>query len=141
MIPIVPIDVVMTKDVFILDAQDNIVDAELLFGNHNIRHAPVVSRGQLVGMLSLVDVTRKLGGMLPEPSPIGVRELKVRHLMTPDPVSVTTDTPFRDVARLFTENDFHAIPVQEGNRVVGIVTTTDIIRFMLDMMDEAEGDE
>ncbi len=50
---------IMTKDVLILETTDTIRHAERTFANHYLRHAPVLSGGELVGMLSLVDVKKK----------------------------------------------------------------------------------
>jgi len=58
----------------------------------------------------------------------------VGELMTRDPVSVQADDTVGELAEIFTENDFHAVPVMEGERIVGIVSTTDLIRFFLERL-------
>lgn len=125
---------IMTKDVFALDADDTIGDVEEAFRNHSLRHAPVVSYGELVGMLSLVDV--KSRGDADDQEGYDSFSITVKHLMTPDPVCVQIDTTVLEAAALFTENDFHAIPVLDGDRVVGIVSTTDVIKFFLESFDD-----
>lgn len=124
----------MTRDVIVLDVNDSLTEAEVIFGNHNLRHAPVLSRGQLVGMLSLVDLRRSLDF----DESTQMRLAKVGQLMTPDPVSVQVGATITDVAHLFMEDDFHAIPVLDGIRVVGIISTTDIIRYLIESLEDRE---
>lgn len=126
---------IMTKEVIVLDANDSLTEAERVFGNHNLRHAPVILRNELVGMLSLVDLRRSLEF----DDDIATKRLaKVGQLMTPDPVHVQIGATLEDAAKLFMEDDFHAIPVLDGNRVVGIVSTTDVIRFLLESLKDLE---
>lgn len=131
-----PISQIMTKEVIVLNSNDSLTEAERIFGNHNLRHAPVLRQNELVGMLSLVDLRRSL-----EFDEISSRRLtRVGELMTPDPVSVQVGATIADVAQLFMEDDFHAIPVLEGIRVVGIISTTDIIRYLLESLQELEAE-
>ena len=51
----------------------------------------------------------------------------VKELMSPDPAFCTPQTTLHDVARLMVENDCGAIPVCDGQHVVGIVTDRDIV--------------
>ncbi len=122
---------IMTKEVVIMDANDPVREAEEMFGNHSLRHAPVLSGGELVGMLSLVDIQQKTQSPTEE-LVATIESMLVSHFMTPDPISVQESATVREVAALFVENEFHAIPVLDGERVVGIVSTTDIIRFFLE---------
>ena len=122
---------IMTKDVIFLDAMDPIRHAEETFGNYSVRHAPILSNGALVGMLSLTDVQQKVYST-EEGAISTIDSLIVQKIMTPDPVTVQASATVHEVATLFTENNFHAIPVLDGDRVAGIVSTTDIIRFFLE---------
>ncbi|MCB0687490.1 MAG: CBS domain-containing protein [Saprospiraceae bacterium] len=126
-----PISEIMTKDVIVLGASDSLAEAERVFGNHSLRHAPVVHKGELVGMLSVVDLRRSLEF----DDNINERRLaKVNQVMTSDPVSVQVGATIGEVGRLFTEDDFHAIPVLDGSRVVGIISTTDIINYLMESL-------
>ena len=130
------VSIIMTKEVITLDINDSLTEAERIFGNHSLRHAPVLKGGQLVGMLSLVDLRRSLEfeeNLVPPK-----RRVHVGQLMSVDPVSVQVDKTIREVAHLFLEDEFHAVPVLDGQRVVGIVSTTDVIRFLLDNMEAEE---
>lgn len=131
-----PISAIMTKDVFIIGAGDSLQDVAISFNNHDIRHAPVTSKGQLVGMLSWVDLKKvPAGGVLDSlDSGEDFGKLVVGEVMTRDPISVQAGDTVGDLAEILSENEFHAVPVLEGNRIVGIVSTTDLIRFFLDRL-------
>src|SRR5690606_28385135 len=76
----------------------------------------VDEHGHLVGVISL----RRLVAAPPH--------MRVREIMEPDVISVTTDTDQEEVARLVARYGFLAVPVvDEGNRLVGIVTVDDVI--------------
>ncbi len=128
-----PISTIMTEDVIIVGAADDSRDVAITFNNHGIRHAPVTSRGKLVGMLSWIDLKR-----MPVVDPDGMikstGKVVVGELMTHDPVSIQADDTVGELAEILTENDFHAVPVMEGERIVGIVSTTDVIRFFLERL-------
>ena len=129
-----PVSAIMTTDLFLLEVTDTIRDAENTFRNHSLRHAPVVLNGELVGMLSMIDLKNKTDDELTGAFGMDSKymPMMVRQVMTPDPISVQDNTSILEVAEIFTENDFHAIPVLDGDSIVGIVSTTDIIRFFLE---------
>ncbi|MFD0373776.1 CBS domain-containing protein, partial [Streptomyces sp. NPDC127112] len=57
-----------------------------------------------------------------------MKHIKVGDLMTGDVVSVTPDTPFKEVAKLLTQYDISGLPVlDEEDRVVGVVSQTDLL--------------
>lgn len=58
--------------------------------------------------------------------------LSVPQVMTSKPRTVSTDDSIKDVAEIFAKEQFHALPVVEGKALKGIVTTTDIIKYMLE---------
>jgi CBS domain-containing protein len=47
-------------------------------------------------------------------------------------VSVSPVTTLKEVAEILSKREFHALPVVIENKLVGIVTTTDLINFMLE---------
>ncbi|MBL7781713.1 MAG: CBS domain-containing protein [Saprospiraceae bacterium] len=125
-----PIGKLMTEDVIVIEAHDQLRDIVSTFNNHGIRHAPVVQNGRLVGMLSWIDLKK-----LPVSDADGIMtnngKIVASELMSREPVSVQTDDTLEELAEIFTENEFHAVPVLEGSRIVGIVSTTDVIKYFL----------
>ncbi len=47
-------------------------------------------------------------------------------------ISVTSDTTIKEVAQILAEHEFHAVPVVDNGALVGIVTSTDLIKFLLE---------
>ena len=47
-------------------------------------------------------------------------------------VKVSPDTTIRETAEILASKEFHALPVCEGDLLVGIVTTTDLIKYLID---------
>ena len=56
--------------------------------------------------------------------------LKVREIMTPDPVTVRVDSPVSEAAGLLRKYHIGGLPVMDGGRVAGIVTETDILSLL-----------
>ena len=83
---------------------------------------PVVEHDVLMGMVTVADVQKR--------SPIDRDAMQVRDVMTRDVIAVTPDTPVTDVLRIMTAKDIGRVPVVEGDRVVGIVTRTDILKVV-----------
>ncbi len=131
MINDVPVSELMSSELILLDENDSIWEAEKTFRNYHLRHAPVVSNGELTGMLSVADLRGLTDGK-------ASRDLKVEHFMTPDPVALQKNASLRELAQLFIENEFHAVPILEGSTVAGIVSTTDLIRYLMEMVAEDE---
>jgi CBS domain-containing protein len=52
--------------------------------------------------------------------------------MAKDVVSVTSKTTIQEVAEFLSKKEFHALPVVENDELVGIVTTTDLITYLLE---------
>lgn len=75
--------------------------------------------------------------------------MKVRDLMTTDPVTTTPDTPLKEAARLMVKHKVSGLPVVRGGKVVGIVTEGDFLRqeanrdqpFRFGLLDALFGDE
>jgi CBS domain-containing protein len=52
--------------------------------------------------------------------------------MVSKPVAVQHDATIREVAEILSTKEFHALPVVDGSKLVGIVTTTDLIKYLLE---------
>ena len=51
--------------------------------------------------------------------------------MVKKPIMVTSTISIKSVVEILSENEFHALPVVDNEILVGIVTTTDILRYLL----------
>ncbi|MGB0523484.1 MAG: CBS domain-containing protein [Flammeovirgaceae bacterium] len=128
----------MTANVIAINPSLSLLEAQNLFRKHKIRHLPVVKDEKLIGILSLTDLQRVSfasisgDGELSSDSAL-IEMLNVEHIMRKEPTSVSDNQTIADVAEILAEEEFHALPVTQSgtNKLVGIVTTTDLIRYML----------
>lgn len=126
----------MTTDLVKLTPNTTLHNAEKQLKRHKIRHAPVVQGNKLVGIISLTDIMRlTFGGPYGEPDPLGDRSLAdlltVGQVMHTHPDVVLPETPIHKVAEQFITAEYHALPVVEHDELVGIITTTDLLRLIV----------
>src|SRR5688572_20368250 len=84
-----------------------------------IRHLVVMEGGRLVGVLSERDLGGRAGADIR-------RGRKVQDLMTPQVESAAPETTIRAAAELMRKRLIGSLPVLDGDRLVGIVTATDV---------------
>jgi CBS domain-containing protein len=117
----------MTTDVFTVHPEDVVDLAASLMDWRHIRHVPVEDNdGHLVGLVSHRTLLRLVGQ--------GVRgsqraPVAVKDIMRRDPITVTPATPTLDAIELMRKHKVGCLPVvEEGMRLVGIITERDLIR-------------
>lgn len=104
------------------------------------RQLPVLDNGRLVGIISDRDVRLVMNSPIVLHGRWQDEELldkaTAESCMTPNPVTVTPDTPAAKAAEMLALYKFGALPVVEGNTLVGIVTVTDFLEFMVGLLAE-----
>ena len=140
-----PISKIMSKDLITLSLSDNLYNAEKLFRASHIRHIPVVRDEHIIGMLSLSDLKRISFLDAYDANEIKIDNaiydmLSIEQIMVKNPVKVTSNTTIKDVAEILSKNEFHALPVVENDKLVGIVTTTDLLIYLLDQYELEKAD-
>jgi CBS domain-containing membrane protein len=130
---------IMTSEVVSVSPGETIRNAKNLFDRKGIRHAPVVKDNKLVGIVSLTDLQRMsfadTYGMDETGVDMAMADmLTVNQVMKSKPVTVRPDDLVKQVAELLTKAEFHALPVVVDNQLKGIITTTDIIRVLLEYL-------
>ena len=133
----VPIATIMSKNVVKLNLSDDLTKAEMLFKKHKIRHIPVVDGPMIIGMLSYTDLLRisfvDAVDDYDDDVDVTVYNLfTVEQVMAKKLVTVSPKTTIKEAAQILASREFHALPVCEDNVLVGIVTTTDLIRYLID---------
>ncbi len=136
-----PISAIMTKDVITLNTTDSLETAERLFKRHHIRHIPVVKGKTIIGMLSYTDLLRiSFADAVDEHEEyvdtVVYNMFSIEQVMAKNLVSVGSKTTVKEVAQILAKREFHALPIVDENKLVGIVTTTDLINFLLTQFDE-----
>lgn len=133
----VPVSTIMTKNVVKLNVSDNLTKAETLFKKHHIRHIPVVKENTIIGMLSYTDLLRIsfADEVDDEENSIDItvyNMFSVEQVMTKNLTTIFPTTTIKEAAEILSKNEFHALPVLENDTLVGIVTTTDLIKYLID---------
>lgn len=133
----VPVSEIMSRDLITLTTSDDLVTAEELFKKHNIRHIPVINGNAIVGMLSYTDLLRiSFADAVDDDERVDTmvyNMFTISQVMARDVVSVPSNTTIREVAKFLAKKEFHALPVVDNEKLVGIVTTTDLINYLLDL--------
>ena len=129
----------MTKDVVTLCLNNSLTEAERLFKKYHIRHIPVVDqkKERILGMLSLTDLLRiSFVDSYDDSANIDsamYNMLSIGQIMANNPVKVTSTDEIKDVAILLASKEFHALPVVDDEKLVGIITTTDLLNYLVDI--------
>jgi CBS domain-containing protein len=131
-----PVSTIMSKDIVTLNYRDDLVTAEKLFKKHQIRHIPVVNGEVIIGILSYTDLLRiSFTDAVDDDNSVDTvvyNMFTLEQVMVKNIVSVSSIATIKDVAQILANSEFHAIPVVDDFKLVGIVTTTDLINFLLD---------
>jgi CBS domain-containing protein len=147
---------IMTQHVISIDADASIVDAAKMMLRYHISGLPVIgASGKLIGIVSEGDFIRraeigteaKRGRWLKFLFGTGriaadfvhAHGRKVGEIMTPNPLTVTEDTPLDKIVRIMESSGVKRLPVLRGDRLVGIVTRSDFLATVADLAGTAAG--
>ena len=136
------IDQIMTKAVIQIQVDTPLKEVVAIMKNERIRHIPVVKGNQLIGIVSRTDINRLTFGALMqdqnEADEAILEMLNLSQVMSSNLRVVKDNETIEHVAGIFAAEEFHALPVvdsADNMLCVGIVTTTDMIRFLLSNKD------
>jgi CBS domain-containing protein len=134
-----PVSTIMTREVVTVQADDSLHRVVELLKKHHIRHVPVLYGKQLVGIISRTDINRLSFSNLfagEEDADEAVFDmLNIQQVMSHKPRVVKDTDTIRSVAQILSKEEFHALPVvqeQDESQLAGIVTTTDVIKYLLE---------
>ena len=130
-----PVVAIMTPNPATVSPADRLTDVRRILFEQTVHHVPVVAGTAVVGMVSSTDLLR-VGPLDPFASPIDIdselEQWPVGRVMTKEVVTVSVHDPIRHAAELLAVGSFGALPVLDGEELVGIVTVGDVLRFVLD---------
>lgn len=130
-----PVSKIMSTDLLSVNTSQNLREVDAIIKNQHIRHVPVVSGDKIIGMLSKTDLQKIsfVNTMDGDGLTTAMYDnLSIEQVMTKDITTVDQDDTILDVATILSKNEFHALPVTSGGSLVGIVTTTDLVKFLID---------
>lgn len=135
---------IMSETVITVTPDSSIGVAIALMREGGFRRLPVVEDDRLVGIVTDRDLRQATN------SPLVLRErwysdflleaIKVKSCMTPDPITTAPETPVLDVVRLLRQHKIGGLPVVDRSAVVGIITTTDILDYLIVLLDREQGE-
>ena len=128
---------IMSNKLITLNLSNNLVEAEKLFKENSIRHIPIVSGSKIIGMLSLTDLMRisyvdSYGAEENDVDTSVYSMLSIEQVMVKNIIFVSSNQTIKEVAEILAKNEFHALPVIDDGKLVGIVTTTDLLHYLLE---------
>ena len=114
---------VMTNMPFVVQVPGNRNDAINIMVRNKLTGLPVVraSDGQLMGIISRRDVFKNM------------KETQLSILMKKNPLVIGPDATLSEAAKIFFDKRIHRLPVVENNKLIGIITPTDLIRVIKKM--------
>ena len=122
---------IMARDPLTLDVDDVLDLASDILTLGRIRHLPILDKGRIAGVLSQRDL---LHSALATALGIGRKEsrdllksVRVREVMSARVVTVTPDTPVQEAARIMVAKKIGCLPVMADDRLVGLVTESDLL--------------
>ncbi len=127
---------VMTDEVFTVGPEESVDRVFFLLHFEKIRHLPVVSRGKVVGIVSDRDLYKALGPRSrrrniektdEEGTRLYVIPRKVRHIMRRGVITIEPADDLGRAAATMKKRRIGALPVVHRNKLVGIITATDVL--------------
>ena len=126
-------DIMETKLVTI-SANERLSMVEDIMRLGRVRHMPVVLGGELVGVVSERDLLRASLSELAEHRDAERRMflhvVEISRVMSSPPIVIGPDATIREAALLMADRKIGCLPVLEGGRLIGMVTETDVLRWV-----------
>ena len=129
---------IMTTEVVSVQETDTMLDAAMIFARSSLRHLPVLRDAVLVGVVTERDVKRftpgLLSGVTSEQYNLVLESTPISRVMTRDPMTLKPEQEVVEAADIFCTKRFGCLPVVDNGKLVGIVTTSNMLRLMAKIM-------
>ncbi len=128
---------IMAKDLVTIDHTQPVSVARKLLESGDHHHLPVVHGEELVGIISWNDILRVTFGEFGDQDGRSLDAMldhtyQLTDVMNSNPTTLENSGTVRDAANTLANNSFHSLPVVEGKKLVGLVTSTDLIKYLVD---------
>ena len=124
---------IMTTSINCVTPDQKIIDIKHLYEQPEFHsHVPVKENGKIVGIVSIVNFMRAIHNASLDDNESVYHEISVRDIMTPSPSTAPPESTIREVATVLSKGNFHSMLIAEEGDLKGIVTTTDILKMMLE---------
>lgn len=108
----------------------SLAEARSLLDQHRIRHLPVVEEGNLLGIITDRDIRSAAPAS-------ALDRVKVGAAMTRNVITVTPETHIQQAAKLLLANRIGGLPVLKERELQGVITETDLLNALVEIMDHA----
>lgn len=128
----------MSKPVITITPDTPLQEALALMRKEKVRRFPVVDKhGKLVGIVSEKDL---LNASPSDATTLSIWEVNywlskvtVEEIMTKEVITTCVDCPIEEAARIMADRKIGALPVMDDDRLVGIITETDLFKIFLEL--------
>ncbi len=108
-----------------INSEDNVIKAAFFMRENNISSLLVKHKGDFVGIVTEKDIINKVVAEELYPG-----DIKVNEIMSKDLVTVSKSESIEDAAKLMRKKGIRRLVVHEDQRIVGIITETDIAKHL-----------
>lgn len=127
---------IMTTDIPSLNVNATLKEAQSAFDYSHVRHLPVVENDEVIGMIGLSDIERVNAAtdFCVENENVSAslfKNITVREVMSKEPVCIQKYQTIEEAAEILTERAFRALPVLDGDDIVGIISTTSLMEYLV----------
>jgi len=128
---------IMSSPVYVINVDEPVSHARNLMLRHRISTLLVLNEGKMVGIVTKSDITNRLAQAEPLWRRRPIDQIPIKLLMTESVITIYPEASISQAVALMLENGVHNIPVVK-NDIVGIITRTDIVRYVAEHADEIE---
>lgn len=114
------------KETVIVPQNINIKEAAKKMAENDIGSLVVVDENKAVGILTERDIIRNISNL----------KEKISEIMSEQVVTIEEDEDIDDAAELMAKNKIKHLPVTSGEEIIGIITTTDLIKHCEDLNED-----
>jgi CBS domain-containing protein len=125
---------IMSKDIEVVDRNDNLRTVEERMATKQLRHLPVLEQGEIVGIVTQRDLFKatmsSTMGYGEKAQQAYLQSVRVKEIMVYPVVTVAPDTSVTAAADMLMNKGIGCLPVVEDHQLIGIVTKTDLLRCL-----------
>ena len=133
---------VMSRKMVTISESDTLSTVEDIMTLGHVRHMPVVRAGKLVGVVSERDLLRaslsNLTEFASEERRAFLHVVEIARVMSAPPIVIDVDASIEEAARVMAEHKIGCLPVMENDRLLGLVTETDVLRHFAGVPPETD---
>jgi acetoin utilization protein AcuB len=128
----------MTSQPFTISPDQTIVEAQALIDKNKVKRLPVVKNGRLVGIVAESDIERaspsKATALSMGEAIYILSKTKISSIMTKNPVTIHSGALLEEAALLMRDKDIGCLPVVDDEKLVGIITASDILDSFIELL-------